>query len=138
MVSKKQAAKSLLIILGCAVLALTLSALGHCTTTSAKKQSNGLGFLAYTGNPYTYKEGSIVGGSVVDNAVVLRIQPRGTFALFTEDIMFCDANHVSELMGQKTNPVVLTFETVAHRTVQEVGCHRLVSIDEVTKIKGLQ
>lgn len=109
----------------------------HCATTSGAK-NNATGFLSYTGNPYTYKEGSVVAVAYVGTenhmGIVVRIQPRATYSLFTEDFLFCGAP--VELFEGKKNPMVLTYETVAHTSVEEIGCHRLVSVDEVRSTKG--
>jgi hypothetical protein len=88
----------------------------------------------YQDNPYTYKAGAITTVSRVDGALVVRMQPTGTYALFTEDIMLCDyvngGDIVNAFIGKK-NPMVLTYGTQAHRTVQGVGCHQLVRVDEL-------
>lgn len=102
--------------------------------TTASVKHNATGFLPYTGNPMSYKEGNVIAAAVLDKGLVLRIQPRGTYSLFTEDILFCSAS-VEKLIG-KENPVVLTYETVAHTMVEGIGCHTLVSVDEVKTTKG--
>ena len=107
---------------------------GHCTTTSSR--SNSIGTVQYQENPFTYKVGSVVGAFEVKNSapdMVVRVQPLATYSLFTEDILIC-GEPVDMLQGKK-NPLVLTYETVAHRTIEGIGCHRLVGIDEVKEAR---
>jgi len=101
------------------------------------KHHNSLGVVQYEDNPYTYLEGSITDIAVVgDNyeAVNFRVQPRATYALFTQELLLCNQG-VGDLINGKSNPLVLTYETVAHRTVDGIGCHRLVAVDEVAEAK---
>lgn len=102
----------------------------------AVKHHNSLGVVQYEDNPYTYLEGSIVSGAFIeDRALNLRVQPRATYALFTQDVLFCDIDEVAARMNGKSNPVVLVYETVAHRTIEGVGCHELIAVDEVKSEK---
>ena len=89
----------------------------------------------YQDNPYTYKAGNIVSGALVDdgNAIAVRIQPTSTYTLFTEDILLCSSIATLDLFLNKRNPVVLTYETKAHKTVQGVGCHDLKRVDELRR-----
>jgi hypothetical protein len=102
------------------------------------KHSNSLGTISYEVNPYTYEVGSVVTGFDIDDGkgLVLRIQPLGTYALFTDDLLFC-GNPVDRLAG-KHNPLAITYETVAHRTVRSVGCHELIRADELKDNKVKQ
>ena len=103
---------------------------GHCTTTSSRR--NSIGTVQYQENPFTYKVGSVVGAFEVKNSapdMVVRVQPLATYSLFTEDILIC-GEPVDMLQGKK-NPLVLTYETVAHRSVSGIGCHRLIRVDEL-------
>ena len=107
-----------------------LIGIGHCTTTSSRR--NSIGTVQYQENPFTYKVGSVVGAFEVKNSapdMVVRVQPLATYSLFTEDILIC-GEPVDMLQGKK-NPLVLTYETVAHRSVSGVGCHRLIRVDEL-------
>lgn len=102
---------------------------GHSEAAISKKK-NSVGFVQYTDNPYTYKAGAVITGFDIEGkGIVLRIQPTGTYHLFTEDLLFC--GDPVEMVEGKHNPVVLTYETVAHRTIQGVGCHRLVNVMEI-------
>lgn len=104
---------------------------------SKKPNTNSLGVVQYNDNPNTYKEGNIVSAAYVeDNGVVVRIQPRGTFALFTEDVLFCAG--AAEKLSSKHNPLVLTYGTQAHHTIQGLGCHELRSVDEVKDKKEFE
>jgi hypothetical protein len=134
MMSKKIPAAVMLAMLGVMAMCLILAVYAHGATTS-QKHENSLGVIEYTENPLTYKEGYIVNGELVEDGkyagIVVRLQPRGTYDLFTEDIFLCDPRHVLAVMGDKRNPVVLVYETVSHRKIQEVGCHDIIAIDEV-------
>ena len=110
--------------------------MAHCATTSTqKKHGNELGITQYQDNPYTYKVGALTASGIVDDAIVLRIQPLATYNLFTEDILFCDKVHVAEMFEGKRNPFVLTYRTQALRLVQGVGCHTLVRVDNMQEGK---
>lgn len=116
------------------LLLITLLSFG---VVSKKPNTNSLGALQYQNNPYTYLEGSITGAAYVeDHALVVRIQPRGTFMLFTEDLLFCKG--ADDKIRGKQSPVVLTYETKAHHLVEGIGCHALLSVDEVKDTKGVQ
>lgn len=105
----------------------------HCATTSSIKHGNSLGATISQDNPNTYREGAVLAvayvGSQGHEGLVVRIQPRGTYALFTEDLLICGAP-IEKFEG-KTNPMVLVYETVAHSSVEGVGCHQLKIVDEV-------
>lgn len=115
-------------------LILLFSVFSRGATTSGNHK-NSLGVIQYQDNPLTYKEGAVVGLSWASSGggnsfgVNVRIQPRGTFALFTEEILFC--GDPSEKFSQMHNPMVLAYETVDHKTISGVGCHELKSVDEV-------
>lgn len=100
-----------------------------------KKHSNSLGVVQYETNPFTYFEGALVSGAVIDSGVNLRFQPRATYGLFTQDILFCDYEDAAVKFAGKSGLLVITYETVAHRTIQSVGCHTLVSVDEVKEAR---
>jgi hypothetical protein len=102
-----------------------------------KKHGNSLGAVISYDNPLTYKEGSVSAATYVkDNALVVRIQPRGTFSLFTEDILFCPG--AADKFSTKHNPLVLVYETQAHRVVDGLGCHELKFVDEIKNQKELE
>ena len=103
---------------------------GRCAV-SKKPNGNSLGVVQYQNNPLTYKEGNIVEAAYVssDKAVVIRIQPRGTYGLFTEDILLC-SGAAAKLNG-KSNPLVISYQTQSHHLVEGVGCHELMYVDEV-------
>ena len=89
--------------------------------------------MQYQDNPYTYKAGSVVNAEYVDGGVVIRVQPLGTYELFTEDILFC-----GEILGRfsgKHNPLLLTYKIKASHLVQGIGCHDLVRVDELQEGK---
>jgi hypothetical protein len=96
-----------------------------------KKHGNSLGVIQYETNPFTYVEGSLSNVSLVGTGVNLRLQPRGVYSLFTQEILFCDYDNVAEKFAGKRGLMVLTYETVAHRSIEGIGCHDLRSVDEV-------
>lgn len=126
-----------------AVIALILFTLSVmlviCTSFShaaiSKKHDNSLGVVQYQTNPLTYLEGSLVSGVVIEPGVNLRFQPRGTYSLFTQEILFCDYDNVVDKFHSKTGLVVLSYETQAHRMIQGIGCHDLRSVDEVKEVR---
>ncbi len=125
------AAIALVLFLLSVMLALTSFAHG----TISKKHDNSIGVVQYQSNPYTYFEGSLVSGAIIEPGVNLRFSPRQTYGLFTQDILFCDYDNVAEKFAGKKGLVVLSYETVAHRTIQGVGCHDLRSVDEVKEAR---
>lgn len=139
-INKKSAAEGLLYTLLIIAFVLALLLPGHCATTSSSKHESSLGVPMVLGNPFTYKEGKVSAvayvGSGNHSGLVVRIQPRNMYSLFTEDILICGVP--VEMFAGKQNPLVLTYETVAHSTVEEIGCHRLVSVDEVKSSKELE
>lgn len=103
---------------------------GHAATTS-KHHTNGLGVVQYQTNPLTYLEGSITNVAMVGDGVNLRIQPRSTYGLFTQELLLCNVEHVVDVFHGKGGLVVMTYETVSHRTIEGVGCHNLVAVDMI-------
>lgn len=126
---RKVAATIALILFTLSVLLACLCEFSHGAVS--KRHDNSLGVVQYESNPYTYLEGNLVSGAVIDSGVNLRFQPRGTYNLFTQEILFCDVETVAQKFAGKSGLVVLTYETVAHRTIQGVGCHNLRSIDAI-------
>jgi hypothetical protein len=110
---------------------LLLLMLAGCALAAVPKHHNSLGTVSYESNPYTYRAGAVVTGFDIDEGkgLVIRIQPIGTYNLFSEDILFC-GNPIDKLEGLH-NPILLTYATLAHRTVRGVGCHELLRADEV-------
>lgn len=108
---------------------------GHCSTSSNSK--NSLGALTYQDNPFTYTAGSVSEVFVIGNkrGMVVRIQPLSTYLQFTSDLLFCDLP--IDMLENKQNPIVLIYETKAHRTIEGIGCHNLVSVREVKPTKEL-
>lgn len=134
MIEKRFAARVLGAI-GIVAAVLLFAQVAHCAIAT-KKHDNSLGVVQYETNPFTYIEGGITNVSVIENgdtpALNLRIQPRATYALFTQEILFCDAERTAEkFAGKKGGVFVLAYETVAHRTVQGIGCHELATVDVV-------
>jgi hypothetical protein len=111
-------------------LVLLLVSIGKC---SVSKHENSLGTPMYMDNPFTYKAGAITTASYVaeGKGIAVRIQPIGTYGLFTEDILFC--GEPVAMFQNKTNPMVLTYRTKASRTIEGVGCHELIRVDSMMK-----
>lgn len=129
MVNKKESAKALLFSTLIIAFVLIIAALpSHCATT--KKQSNSLGAVQYQTNPNSYIAGAVLSASYVggrDNyGLAVRVQPIGTYGLYTENILLCGSDAI-DLFMNKTNPMVLVYETKSHHTVEGVGCHVLKS-----------
>lgn len=125
------------IILLTLLLVLTvMAAKGAFGATSSKKHGDSIGFIMQQNNPNTYIEGGVTNVAFVESAVNIRVQPRGMYNLFTQEILLCDRNNVAEKFQGKGGLVVLTYETVAHRTVEGIGCHELRSVDEVKSTTG--
>lgn len=130
----KQFFKGYLIGVALAVFVFLTASYAHCAI--AKKHDNSLGVVMSFDNPMSYKAGSVVAMAYVENGLVVRIQPIGTYVLFTEDLTFCGAS-VEKFMG-KTNPMVLTYRTKASRTIEGVGCHDLTNVSSLQTAKELQ
>lgn len=126
---KKMAAGIVLFLFGLGLMLVGLTGFSHGAI--ATKRGNSLGVVTYQTNPFTYLEGVVTDVAIVDNAVNLRFQPRGTYGLFTQEVLLCDTKSVIEKFHGKGNVVVVTYETRAHRTVQGIGCHDLAVVDSV-------
>jgi hypothetical protein len=113
---------------------LLLSVGLNATTTTHK---NSLGTPMYQDNPNSYRVGAVLSVAYVGNGkgMVVRIQPAGTYSLFTEDVLFC-GTEVEQFVG-KTNPMAITYETQAHSTVEGIGCHRLLRVDSLKEVNEL-
>lgn len=79
--------------------------------------------------------GLLVDGSVVRAdgkiAVNLRLQPYGTFELYTEQILLCGPPP-DALTKPISGPVVLVYKKVSHQMVSGVACHEFENIFNVT------
>lgn len=125
MLNKKRSAAGLLII--AAIAAVTLIAtLAHCAVES--RGASSIGNVVYQDNPLTYKAGDLIDLDSVSErqAINMTIQPLGTYALFRESILVC-GDSVAPLKG-KHNPLLLVYKTAASRSVDGIGCHRLVGV----------
>jgi hypothetical protein len=118
-----------------AILLMCVVATAHCAVS--KKHENSIGSVMYMDNPMTYKAGSVRNVAYVDggSAIVVRVQPIGTYGLFTEEILLCGGNSIDKFLNM-SNPMVLTYRTKASRIVEGIGCHELVSVDSI-KPKGV-
>ena len=114
--------------LGALLVFLVLSNTAHC---SVGKHKNSLGTVMYQDNPMTYKAGAVVAMAYAEEGkgLVLRIQPIGTYDLFTEDILVCNDDATLPMLLNKGNPMVITYRTRASRLVGGLGCHALVHVD---------
>ena len=116
---------------------LLLANAAHCQPVTTKPQTNSLGVVSYTENPNLYILGNVVEGfDISDGAALnLRIQPLGTYALFTQDILMCGMP-LDKFEG-KRNPVAITYARRATRMISGIGCHPLLRVDEVQDDKVL-
>jgi hypothetical protein len=105
----------------------------HAATT---KRSNSLGVVTYDSNPMVYVAGNVVDVSSIESALNLRFQPLATYALYDQNILLCRTDLITTKFQGKHNPLVLTYERQAHRTVNGVGCHELVRVDNLESGKG--
>ncbi len=92
---------------------------------SVPRRDNGLGVIIEYSNPLIYNMGLIVDGTVIRDkdkvAVNLRVQPYGTFELYTEQVLLCGPP--TDELKHASGPVVLVYKKVAHQTVSGVACH---------------
>jgi hypothetical protein len=114
-------------------LVLICVSLAHADTTSKHKNVTGA-VISYS-NPNIYLQGRVISGALIESGdkkyLNIRFQPSHTFELYTEDVLFCDAQNVLDKFVGKENPVVLIYERVAHESVQSIGCHNLLGVSEV-------
>lgn len=118
-------------LIGIALVAfVALIAQAHCTATKTQ-HSNSIGNLMYTDNPFTYKAGAVTNVAFASDGkgLVIRIQPIGTYSLFTEELLFC-GDSVDMFLNQD-NPMVLTYRTKASHMIEGVGCHELVNVSTI-------
>jgi len=117
------------ILLGLIALLFLVWPLFLHAAIAKKPGSNSIGVVMSNDNPYTYKAGVVGVSGNLEDGVVLRVQPIGTYALFTEDILIC--GHPANLFAGKTNPLVLTYSTRDSRMIEGIGCHTLVHVDSL-------
>lgn len=119
------------------LIVVLLNSFGHGATTSHSK--NSLGVVTYDANPYMYVAGSIAhtadAVTVVDGNLNLRVKPLGTYMLYDESILFCGIPQ-GKFDNINAEALVLTFERKARRTVQGIGCHELVRVDNMIPKQG--
>lgn len=112
-------------------LLLALILWASVLNAAVSKHTNSLGVLQYTENPYSYMYGSVAGGSLLNiegkKFTSVSFQPSHTYGLFTEQVLFCGDESAAFLKG----PIVVTYEKVAHTAVAGIGCHNLLSVDQV-------
>jgi len=93
-----------------AILLLANSA--HCSTT--KPQTNSLGVVQYTENPYLYEAvQNLAEVTEVDGNMNLRVKPIGTYMLYDDIILLCGLP-IEKFTGI-TEPFLMTYERRAHR-----------------------
>lgn len=97
--------------------------------------NNSLGIPMFNDNPMTYKAGAITAVAYVEGnkGLVVRVQPIGTYSLFTEDFLFCGSP--VDFFLNKTNPMVLTYRTKASRLIDGIGCHELINVSSLQTTK---
>jgi hypothetical protein len=109
-----------------AILLLANSA--HCSTTNP--QTNSLGVVQYTENPYLYEAvQSLAEVTEVDGNMNLRVKPIGTYMLYDDNILLCGLP--TDAFQGIREPFLMTYERVSHTSVRGVGCHRLVRVDNI-------
>jgi hypothetical protein len=118
----------LLRLVGLTLLVLVFMAgRAHCTTTA--QRSNSIGATTYNTNPYTYLPvDNVIEVTDIDGSLNFRVHPVGTYMLFDQNILLC--GHPDKFDGANY-PFLMTYETIAHRTVRGVACHNLVRIDNI-------
>lgn len=135
MTNKKTAAKSLLATIGivAGVLLFVLLVAHYAPASVPGRHPNSLGVIPYQDNPNTYKAGNVTNinyaGEEANYGMVIRLQSLGTYSLFTEEIFLC--GNPSDILQGKHNPVVITYETRSHHTVEGIGCHELRRVNEI-------
>ena len=112
-------------------LSLLLLYTGHTEAAIQSKGShNSLGVLTYQVSPYSYEAGAVLTGYNIDGkGLLLKVQPLGTYAAYSEEILFCGTS--TEKLDGKHNPMILTYKTRASRMIRGIGCHELVRVDEI-------
>jgi hypothetical protein len=108
-----------------------LALFGHATTVGKHRDS--LGIVMQQTNPNSFIAGNVTNvefaGKPENYGMVVRVQPIGTYTLYTEDILLC--SDPSEFFAGHSNPMVLVYETVSHHMVEGIGCHELKAVRDV-------
>jgi len=116
------------------IVVFILASTAHCAV--GKKHDNSIGSVMYTENPLMYQavELSSAPGFIsnVDGNLNLRVKPLGTYMLYDESVLFCGMP-LDKLRNLRGDRFVLTYERVAHHTVQGLGCHNLVRADSIVQ-----
>jgi hypothetical protein len=111
-----------------------------CYGTTTSNSKNSLGAVQYSENPLMYLAATLAqtDGAVtnVDGNLNLRLKPLGTYMLYDESLLLCGMP-LDKFQGV-TEPFVLTYERVAHRTVQGIGCHELIRADSIKPKETVQ
>ena len=100
-----------------------------------KNRANTLGIGEVYTNPNRYLLASIIEGAIIrgntdsDHYTNIRFQPYNTMSLYDETILFCGDQ--SAWFNGKRGPVVVTYETRAHKMFKGIACHELDSVFEV-------
>jgi hypothetical protein len=124
----KQFVGGYLIGVALAVVVFLFATYAHCAVS--KKHNNSIGTVMYMDNPMTYKAGAITSVAYIGHeGISVRMQPIGTYGLFTEEFLFCGLD-IEKFMNQ-TNPMVLTFRTKASRMIDGIGCHELINVSSI-------
>jgi hypothetical protein len=107
---------------------LFLANSAHCSTT--KPQTNSLGVVQYSINPYIYEAvQNIAEVTEIDGNMNLRVKPIGTYMLYDDNLLLCGLP--TDAFQGIREPFLITYERVAHISVRGVGCHRLVRVDNI-------
>jgi hypothetical protein len=103
----------------------------HGETTPNRR--NSLGISDVYENPNTYLFGLPVEGVDLDDGkyVSIRFKPYNTASLYDENVLFCDAGRTMEAFHSTEGPVIVTYQTVAHKMFKGIACHEIVSVFEV-------
>ena len=117
-------------------LVLICVSLAHASTyDTTSKHKNATGAVVLYSNPNIYLQGRVISGALIESGdkkyLNIRFQPSHTFELYTEEVLFCDAQNVLDKFVGKSNPLVLTYERIAHESVQNIGCHNLIGVSEI-------
>jgi hypothetical protein len=114
---------------------LFLANSAHCSTT--KPQTNSLGVVQYSINPYIYEAvQNIAEVTEIDGNMNLRVKPVGTYMLYDDIILLC-GRPVEKFTGI-TEPFLMTYERVSHHMVRGVACHDLLRVDNIVPKEGGQ
>ena len=78
--------------------------------------------------------GIITDGSVIRSnkgrvAVNLRVQPYGTFELYTEEVLLC--GEPTDALRHASGAIVLVYKRVSHELIDGVACHEFDDVFHV-------